>query len=197
MVALHQAAPSYGFFGKCPLALYGSLVLSLAASPVAGAQAAPTAVPLAAQDPPQGLLPEWAGLQVVSIAYEGVREDLLKPLPAQLPQQIGVPLDPDKVRESLRSLYATGLYQTIEVAGIRDGNNVSLIFSGIPRLFLGRVNVEGVKDERLDAVLDSATQLQAGTAYSESKAAQAEPAVTCNPAKQRLLPGTDRRHQGH
>ena len=44
--------------------------------------------------------------------------------------------------------------------------------------FLGRVNVEGVKDERLDAVLDSATQLQAGTAYSESKAAQAEPAVS-------------------
>ena len=126
------------------------------------------------------MLPEWAGLQVVSIAYEGVREDLLKPLPAQLPQQIGVPLDPGKVRESLRSLYATGLYQTIEVAGIRDGNNVSLIFSGIPRLFLGRVNVEGVKDERLDAVLDSATQLQAGTAYSESKTAQAEPAVNAS-----------------
>jgi outer membrane protein insertion porin family len=163
----------------CALALYGALVLSLAA-PVAGAQAAPTTVPLAAQDPPQSLLPEWAGLQVVSVAYEGVREDLLKPLPAQLPQQVGVPLDPAKVRESLRSLYATGLYQTIEVAGIRDGNNVSLIFSGIPRLFLGRVNVEGVKDERLDAVLDSATQLQAGTAYSESKTAQAEPAVNAS-----------------
>jgi len=161
----------------CALVFYGSLILGLIASPVAFAQAAPTAAPLAAQDPPQGLLPEWAGLQVVSIAYDGVREDLLKPLPAQLPQQIGVPLDQDKVRESLRSLYATGLYQTIEVAGIRDGNNVSLIFSGIPRLFLGRVNVVGVKDERLDAVLDSATQLQAGTAYSESKAAQAEPAV--------------------
>ena len=162
----------------CALALSGLLVLSLSASPVARAQAAPTPVPLAAQDPGQGSLLDWEGLQVVSIAFDGVREDLLKPLPAQLPQQVGVPLDPGKVRESLRSLYATGLYQTIEVAGIRDGNNVSLIFSGDPRLFLGRVNVEGVKDERLDAVLDNATQLQAGTAYSESKVALAEPAVS-------------------
>ncbi len=88
-----------------------------------------------------------------------------------------LPLDPDKIRESLRSLYATGLYQTIEVAGVRAGDNVSIIFSGVPRLFLGRVNVEGVKDDRLDAVLDSATQLQAGTAYSDSKAALAEPAL--------------------
>ena len=143
------------------------------------------------------MLPEWAGLQVVSIAFAGVREDLLKPLPGNLAQQAGVPLDPAKVRDSLRSLYATGLYQTIEVAGVRDGNNVSLIFSGIPRLFVGRVNVEGVKDERLDAVLDSSTQLQAGTAYSESKAAQAEPAVDRDARKQRLLPRTDCQHQGH
>ena len=103
---------------------------------------------------------------------------MLKPLPTQLAQQAGAPLDPDKVRESLRSLYATGLYQTIEVAGVRAGNDVSIIFSGVPRLFLGRVNVEGVKDDRLDAVLDSATQLQAGTAYSESRAAQAEPEIS-------------------
>jgi outer membrane protein insertion porin family len=177
------------FLRKCPLAvsypsrivyalaLYGSLVLSLAASPIAGAQAAPAAVPVPAQDSRQGSLLDWEGLRVVSIAFDGVREDMLKPLPTQLPQQVGVPLDPGKVRESLRSLYATGLYQTIEVAGVRDGNNVSLIFSGIPRLFLGRVNVAGVKDERLDAVLDAATQLQAGTVYSESKVALAEPAV--------------------
>ncbi len=143
------------------------------------AQAAPAALnPLAPQDSRQGLLLDWAGLQVVSIAFEGVSEALLKPLPSQLAQQAGVPLDPAKVRESLRSLYATGLYQTIEVAGVRAGNNVSIIFSGVPRLFVGRVNVDGVKDDRLAAVLESATQLQAGTAYSESKAALAEPDVS-------------------
>ena len=158
------------------LALYASLVLGLAAasSPPCSAQAAavaPNAIPLAPPDSRQGLLLDWAGLQVVSITFEGVNESLLTPLPAQLPQQAGAPLDPVKVRASLRSLYATGLYETIEVAGVRAGNDVSIIFTGTPRLFVGRVNVDGVKDDRLAAVLQSATQLQAGTAYSESKAA--------------------------
>jgi outer membrane protein assembly factor BamA len=159
------------------LAICGSLMLSVISFPIAGAQAAPAPTPLAPDNTRQGSLLDWAGLDVVSIAFDGVREDLLKPLPGQLAQQVGVPLDPVKIRASLRSLYATGLYQTVEVAGVRAGNNVSIIFSGIPRLFVGRVNVEGVKDERLDAVLDSATQLQAGTTYSDNKAALAEPSI--------------------
>src|ERR1700678_3842183 len=161
----------------------------MAPSQIASAQAAPPPPPAPAT-PAAGLLPttpaasvpvppdsrqplllDWAGLQVVSIAFDGVSAALLAPLPSQLAQQAGAPLDPGKVRESLRSLYATGLYQTIEVAGVRAGNNVSIIFSGTPRLFVGRVNVNGVKDDRLASVLQSATQLLAGTPYSESKAA--------------------------
>jgi outer membrane protein insertion porin family len=173
-------------FPSARVALYGLLVLSMASSPILGAQARPAAAPAADPVPDrdsdqtsgQTSMYAWAGLQVVRVSYEGVREDLLKPLPTQLAQQAGTPLDPDKVRESLRSLYATGLYQTIEVLGVRNGNDVSIIFSGVPRLFLGRVNVEGIKDDRLDAVLDSATQLQAGTAYSESKVAAAQPEIS-------------------
>jgi outer membrane protein insertion porin family len=159
------------------LALYGYLVTSIASLPAAEAQVAPAPVSVAPQDSRPGLLLDWAGLNVVSVTFTGVREELLQPLPAQLAQQPGVPLDPGKVRESLRALYATGLYDTIEVAGVRAGDSVSIIFTGIPRLFIGRVNVEGVKDERLDAVLDSATQLQAGTAYADDRAALAEPAI--------------------
>jgi outer membrane protein assembly factor BamA len=158
------------------LALFGSLILNLASSPGVNAQAASPS-PLVPQDTEKGLLRDWAGLQVVSISFDGVNANLLKPLPGQLAQQPGAPLDPQKIRESLRSLYATGLYQTIEVAGVRAGDSVTIIFSGVPRLFVGRVNVEGVKDDRLDAVLDSATQLQAGTPFSETKAAQAEPSI--------------------
>jgi outer membrane protein assembly factor BamA len=158
------------------LALLGSLMLNLGSSPGANAQAASPS-PLAPQDTEKGLLLDWAGLQVVSITFDGVDANLLKPLPSQLAQQPGAPLDPQKIRESLRSLYATGLYQTIEVAGVRAGDSVTIVFTGVPRLFVGRVNVEGVKDDRLDAVLDSATQLQAGTPFSEAKAAQAEPSI--------------------
>jgi outer membrane protein insertion porin family len=157
-------------------ALCGSLMLNLASSPRARAQAAPPA-PLAPQDTEKGLLLDWAGLQVVSITFDGVNADLLKPLPSRLAQQPGAPLDPQKIRESLRSLFATGLYQTIEVAGVRAGDSVTIVFSGVPRIFVGRVNVEGVKDDRLDTALDSATQLQAGTPFSETRAAQAEPSI--------------------
>jgi outer membrane protein insertion porin family len=172
-------------FPSARVALYGLLALSMASSSIVGAQtpaAAPAVEPLPDHDSKpiagQTSMYDWAGLQVVKVSYEGVREDLLKPLPTQLAQQAGTPLDPEKVRESLRSLYATGLYETIEVLGVRAGNDVSIIFSGVPRLFLGRVNVQGVKDDRLDAVLDNATQLQPGTAYSESKVAAAQPEIS-------------------
>ena len=121
---------------------------------------------------------DWAGLQVTSIVFDGVGADLLDPLPGLLAQQPGTPLDPAQLRASLRSLYATGLYQSIQVAGVRAGSGVSVIFSGVPRLFVRRVNVDGVKDDRLAAVLQSATQLHPGASYSESKAAAAKPAVT-------------------
>jgi outer membrane protein insertion porin family len=171
-------------FPSARVALYGLLAVSMASSPISGAQA--RTAPAVDQAPDRGSsqasgqasMYDWAGLQVVHVSYQGVSEDLLKPLPAQLAQQAGTPLEPDKIRESLRSLYATGLYETIEVLGVRAGNDVSIIFSGTPRLFLGRVNVEGVKDDRLDAVLDSATQLQSGTAYSESKVAAAQPEIS-------------------
>ena len=126
---------------------------------------------------------------MVSITFDGVSAALLAPLPSQLAQQPGIPLDPGKVRASLRSLYATGLYQTIEVAGVRDGNNVSIIFTGAPRLFVGRVNVDGVKDDRLASVLESATQLQAGTAILRKQSGSGSARRQHLPAEQWLLPG--------
>jgi outer membrane protein insertion porin family len=157
--------------------LFGLLLLSsLAASPLISEAQGPPAKPVPQQS--RLNLLDWAGLHVTDIRFEGVSASLLVPLPSQLAQQPGVPLDPGKIRESLRRLYATGLYQNIEVAGVRTGDDVAIIFSGEPRLFIGRVNINGVKDDRLASVLQSATQLQAGTGFSESKVAQAEPAVT-------------------
>jgi outer membrane protein insertion porin family len=132
-----------------------------------------TPPPVPAQEGLQG----WAGLRVTSIRFDGVNEATLKPLPGQLAQQPGEALDPMKVRDSLRRLYATGLYATIEVSGIRTGNEVSIIYSGVPRIFIRRVNVNGVKNDRLAAILQGSTQLQAGTAYTPAKVAQANTAL--------------------
>ena len=50
-------------------------------------------------------------------------------LPAILPQAEGAPLTAENLKSSLRQLYATGLYDTIEVRGTRHGDGVALVFA--------------------------------------------------------------------
>ena len=119
-------------------------------------------------------LDAWKGLTVRSIEFKGVGTDRLDPLPAQLAAQPNQPLDPEKIRQSLRRLYATGLYKTIEVEGVRNGNDIAIIFSGEPAFFVGRVTVEGVKSDRLGNQLQRSTRLNAGTPYNVTRAAHAD-----------------------
>ncbi len=111
---------------------------------------------------------QWNGLKVDSIRFEGVTFGPDDALPKQLPQQAGEPLDPEKVRNSLRRLFATGRYRTIGVSGIRNGDSVTLIFSGPSRYFVGRVNIEGVRGEQLASLLEYSTNLNPGAPYVET-----------------------------
>ena len=108
-------------------------------------------------------------MKIATIQFRGVGEDILDPLPARLPLQPGQPLDAAKLRESLRRLYASGLYRTIEVEGTRSGDQVTIIFSGERRIFIGRVYVDGVKSERLASQIGRAAKLEAGTAFSQTR----------------------------
>ena len=111
----------------------------------------------------------WRGLRVSGIDFRGVEADRLQPLQSQLALQPGQPLDPEKIRSSLRRLYATGLYSSIDVAGVRTGDSVRILFDGDPQLFIGRVNVDGVSDETLTSLLQGATKLSPGTPYTDAK----------------------------
>jgi len=93
-------------------------------------------------------------------------------IPATLPQQPGQPLDPAKVTASIRKLFASGLYRDIHVLGRHEGDGVVITYVGTPRYFVGRVQIVGVKEERLSALLEYATKL---------------------PARNRVYPGDDRR----
>lgn len=115
----------------------------------------------------------WSGLRVSGIQFEGVARDALEPLPGQLPQQPGAPLDPDKVRTSLRRLYATGLYRTVAVDGVRHGNEVQLVFRGTPTIFIGRISVQGLKNTQLSNQLNYSTRLNPGTPYTSQKLTRA------------------------
>ncbi len=127
--------------------------------------APPAGTPAAATES----LRAWRGLHVSGIEFRGVSADRLQPLEAQLALQPGQPLDPDKIRSTLRRLYATGLYSSIDVAGVRTGDDVHIIFDGEPQLFIGRVNIDGVSDETFTSLLLGATKLSPGTPYTEAK----------------------------
>ncbi len=111
---------------------------------------------------------QWKGLRVDRIQFEGVTFDAADTLPSELPQKAGEPLDPEKVRQSMRRLFASGRYRDIMVRGVRRGDAVTLIFAGPPRFYVGRVTIEGVKSERLTALLEYATKLTPGTALTQA-----------------------------
>ena len=46
------------------------------------------------------------------------------------------------------------------------GEAVTLIFTGPPRFYVGRVQILGIKDERLTSLAEYGTQLQPGTAFT-------------------------------
>ncbi|HET8637481.1 MAG TPA: POTRA domain-containing protein, partial [Acidobacteriaceae bacterium] len=148
------------------------------APPAQGARAPGYSVTrkLTAQPPPSatseaatGNLRAWEGLQIEAVEFEGVSSERLGPMVQQLPAQPRKPLRAEDVRQSLRTLFATGLYESIAVEGERQGNSVVIRFSGEPQYFLGRVTVEGLKSDRLAGQLERSTRLTAGTRYDDAK----------------------------
>jgi outer membrane protein insertion porin family len=150
-------------------------LLAVSLSVVAGAQDVPAGVlapspgvgASAEVQPGQESVWQWRGLQVDKIDFEGVTFEQGDPLPAELAQQAGEPLDPESVRASTRRLFASGRYRDIEVRGVREGSGVRLIFFGIAQYYVGRVTILGVKDDRLKSLLEFSTKLDPGTAFSQ------------------------------
>jgi outer membrane protein insertion porin family len=94
---------------------------------------------------------------------------MLGPLPSQLELQMGDTLTEDKVRASLKRLYDSGLYDTIQVQGLHFNGGVLVIFAGRPRLFIGRVQIFGIKDDRLQGRVAASARLQPGSRYTQRK----------------------------
>ena len=108
-------------------------------------------------------------MPVRRISFEGVPADLLAPLPGHLAQAEGAPLTAENLKRSLRQLYATGLYDTVEVEGSREAGGVALVFLGTPRTFIGIVSVYGATGATMNTQLQRASQLDAGTRLTQAK----------------------------
>ncbi|MBW4037831.1 MAG: BamA/TamA family outer membrane protein [Acidobacteria bacterium] len=111
---------------------------------------------------------EWSleGTKVTAVRFEGVTFGEKEAIIAELKQKAGEPLDPSKVRGDLRTLFATGRYRNISVYAEKAEGGVDLVYAGEPRYFVGRVTIAGVKQERLASLLEFATRMNPGEAYS-------------------------------
>ena len=138
-----------------------------------GASATPTAAKAIPPESDSGgttpNLNKYAGQMVTSVSFTGVDPSMLEPLQSRLPLQAGEKLDTQKVRESLRTLYATGLYQSIQVIGVPGPEGIALTFSGAKKYFVGRITIDGVNNDNLLAQLNGSTKLNPGTVYTEAK----------------------------
>ncbi len=134
-------------------------------------KSAPATPPPAAQQ--RDSIAPWEGLPVRSISYRGVSTDRLRPLPRRFEKQIGAPLDREFIEQSLHQLFATGLFETIEVTAAPEQGGVALVFRGQPRTFIGTVTVTGAKGATLNTQLLRASQLTAGARFTSGKVDQA------------------------
>ena len=149
--------------------------------PLARAQTPPGPTPEASAVVPdaagQQSLRAWEGKPVLRIDFAGVSASRMTPLPEQLAQQVGAPLRAENVSQSLRRLYATGLYDTISVEGTLEGGGVALTFRGTPRIFVGVVTVTGAKGANTNSLLERVSRLNPGTRFVPSALDRAEAAM--------------------
>ncbi|MGH9585822.1 MAG: POTRA domain-containing protein [Acidobacteriaceae bacterium] len=138
----------------------------------------PKAPAVATQEATTTKLRAWEGLEVSAVEFEGVDRSRLKSLPESLAVKPNKPLRAADIRESLRRLFATGLYTGIAVEGERHGNEVKIRFAGTPQTFVGRVTVDGLKSDRLASQLQRSTRLTAGTRYDKAKMSRAANLLT-------------------
>jgi outer membrane protein assembly complex protein YaeT len=154
-----------------------------------------TPIRLAAQTPapqttisnPLPALPSslWssAGQKVTAVKFEGVTFSKTDAIFSELHQKAGDPLDPNKVRDDLRRLFASGRYRNISVYDEPGPGGLTLIFSGDPRFYIGRVTILGVKEDRLASLLEYTTKLNPGEPFADSALPTAVAAVKASLAE--------------
>ncbi|MGO8758196.1 MAG: POTRA domain-containing protein [Terracidiphilus sp.] len=133
------------------------------------ASVAPGPADASPPDPAVDPVLQWTGLPVRSIAFEGVPAGRLAPLPGHLPLAEGAPLTAEDLKRSLLQLYATGLYDTIQVEGMREADGIALVFRGTPRTFIGMVSVNGATGASTNTQLERACQLDPGTRLTQAR----------------------------
>ena len=160
------------------IALGAILVAGLLSPPrTRASQASPPSSPVSppgapqasnpASVPPLDVIAHYIGLIVHEIRFAGLPvrdQDHLRQL---LPQQVGQPLERDKLRSSVEALYNAGLFSDIQVEAEKTGDNqVVLTFETVRNYFVGDVSVDGLPSRPTPNQVISSTKLQLGDIYT-------------------------------
>ncbi|MGA6982683.1 MAG: POTRA domain-containing protein [Candidatus Sulfotelmatobacter sp.] len=113
----------------------------------------------------------YAGQRVNRVELPGVAD--ASQLLQMVAQKSGEPLDRDRVRESIRTLFATGLFADIQAEVTPTDDGVVLKFVTSLNFFVGAVNVDGAPVHPSANQIVNASKFQLGELYSFDKLKQA------------------------
>ncbi len=119
--------------------------------------------------PSPGAISGYEGKPVRSIVIPGIEEPDLQRLMDLLPQKVGAPLDRDRVRDSIRSLYGSGRFADIQADVVSSGDGVTLTFINSPNFFVGAVDVEGGPAHPSRNQIVNGSKFQLGELYTREK----------------------------
>ncbi len=114
------------------------------------------------------------GQKVVRIRLQSDAALSLKSFPTQVIQKEGEPLDPVKVDQSLKNLYATGRFEDLRADAEPAPGGVELVFVGRAQYFVGIVRVEGTLDGLEPQGLATAAHLRLGQPLTARDLSEAE-----------------------
>ena len=117
--------------------------------------------------------PSESGQTVVRIEVKTDAQLYLYQFKKQIVQQTGEPLDPAKVDESLKNLYATGRFASLQADTETEAGGVVLTFAGKARYYIGLVRVTGTPKPLDASTLVSAARLPLGRPLYEDELATA------------------------
>lgn len=152
------------------VAVLAKAAASSKAGPVLSAEnPGPDSAQEQAQSPSANAASAYQGKTVRAIELPGVADRDRDHLLQLIPQKAGSPLDRDQVRDSIRTLFATGRFADIQAEVTPSGDDVVLTFATSPNFFVGAVEVEGAPTRPNANQIVNASKFQLGELYSQEK----------------------------
>jgi outer membrane protein insertion porin family len=121
------------------------------------------------QSIPASRIAAYVGKIIQSVDLPGVPDNDRLHLLESLAQKAGEPLARDGVRESIRTLFATGRFADIQAEVTPSGDEVILTFRTSENFFVGAVEVEGAPSRPTRNQIVNASKFQLGELYTQDK----------------------------